>query len=318
MVAPRERTKSLMVVATLCLFACERKAAARGNDSVELPPSLAATEGDTVVVPSSWRASDGPFLVVATEDVHVVSLVVPEGAASGTDSAPTVPGPIARLFRGAVDLLGRGGLIARATLQPREVAQRRECAWPRFSIEVRDSRGDDVHWGVGFAAAVAVPVALDSLERLSHADSVRLVADLARIASAMPDDSVAVFRGIPFSVRGAWMFAPARGAIAVIAEISRRVAQEANQREERLLLLAERDSAAGSRWQARWWARVNGSEETVEATDALAVVRMARDPWPTLVVGHDVPMEPWLEFVARDSVGAWRRRWRSGAGSGCP
>lgn len=308
-----------IVAATLCLAACERTPPARGNDSAESVAPLPAVTGDSALVPHTWRDSDGPFLAVATDDAHVVLLVAPDSADMGSGAALRT---FARTVGAApIALLGRSGLVAQATLQPRSIEQRHECEWPRATIATRDALGEEAHWGVGIAGAVATPVVLDSLERLSRADSARLVADLARIASALPDDTVPVFHGIPFSVRSAWTFAPAPGTLAVIGEISRRVAQEANQREERLLLLAERDSVPGARWQARWqarwWVRAWGSEETVEALDVLAVLRLARDRGPTLVVGHDAPAGLWQELVARDSTGLWRRRWRSGVSGPC-
>lgn len=295
------------------MLGCERKAETPGNDSATVltPPALEAH--DSVVVTASWRDRDGPFLVTATDEARVVSLVTPDSTAMRDGEA------IVRLKRSAsqqIVLIGRGGVIARATVRPSTLVQRHGCEWPRATLATSDSLGEDVRWGVGFAGAVAEPVAVDSLERLTRGDSARLVADLARMASALPDDSSAAFRGIPFVVRNAWRFEPAPGAMALVAEISRRVAQEANQREERLLLVAERDTTA-ARWQPRWWTRAQGTEETVETLDALALVRLAGDVWPSLVVGHDAPAGAWQEIVARSATGARRRRWRSGVSGGC-
>ena len=285
-----------------------------GNDTAAsgAPPPLEAANGAATA--TTWRERDGPFLVTATDSPHVVSLVAPDSSSlTGGDAVPSLRRSLTR----PLVLIGRGGVIARATLLANTLAQRHECEWPRATLSTRDTLGDDVRWGAGFAGDVAAPVALDSLERLTRADSARLVADLARLASALPDDTTAVFRGIPFVVRNAWRFEPVSGAATVIAEISRRVAQEANQREERLLLVAERPAGTPARWRARWWARALGTEETVETLDVLAVVRLAGDASPSAVVGHDAPGGTWQEIVVRDSTGSWSRRWRSGVSGAC-
>ena len=314
MAGQRERLTGWTVAASVWLFACERKTSPGGNDSAVSVATPPAAQADSAVARRAWREGDGPYLVVSTDDARLVLLVAPESTAQSVNDAVAV---LTRGTRATIDLLGRSGLIARVSLQPGARVLGRDCEWPRAALDARDSLAEEARWGAGFARSVAAPFALDSIERLSHGDSLRLVADIARLASSLPDDTVAAFHGIPFAVRGAWSFAPAPGVRAVIAEISRRVAQEANQREERLLLLAEKDTAAASRWQARWWTRANGSEETVEALDALAVVRLARDAWPTFVVGHDAPNGLWHELVVRDSTGSWRRRWRSGVSGGC-
>lgn len=294
-------------------IACERKVSTPGNDSAaSVAPPPAESPGG-VPVASAWRDRDGPFLVTATDNAHTVSLVAPDSA--GMPDGRALSGAV-RAANASIALIGRSGLIARATLQASTVVQRRDCEWPQAALVAGDSLGEEVRWGVGFAGAVAAPVALDSLERSTRADSARLVADIARLASALPDDTMPGFRGIPFVVRNAWRFEPVPDRFAMVAEISRRVAQEANQREERLLLVAERDSATG-RWQPRWWARAQGTEETVETLDALALVMLGGDAWPSLVVGHDAPAGTWQEIVARTSTGAWQRRWRSGVSGAC-
>lgn len=282
-------------------MACDPKPAARANVTVEavVPPHV-----DSVVPEEerTWRERDGAFLIVAGDDMTDGTLVPP----------PTTDGLARGLPQGLAlraDLLGRGGVLGTASLEPIRPAT--VCGWARIRVVPRDLLGEDHRWTIALAPGVARPVSLDSLERFDRADSSRLVADLARLLSALPDDTVPRFRGLPFSVRGAWRFAAAPGAVAVVAEVHRRVAQEANPLEERLIVIAERDSFPASRWRILWGARAQGSEESVETLEALAVIVIARDAFPTVVVGHDTPVGTWTEFVARDSTGAWRGRWRS-------
>ncbi len=286
--------------------ACERKPAPRANVTVESVVSP-RVDSAAAAVTISWRATDGAFVLLAGDE-----------STEGTEVPPDTLAPIASgIPQGSalrVELFGRGGRVGTATLTPVRPAS---CGWPRVRLALRDGPADSTRWSVAFAPGVARTVSLDSLERIPRADSSALVADLARLLSALPDDTVPRYRGLPFSVRGAWTFAPAPGGRGVVAEVHRRVAQEANPFEERVLIVAERDSAPPSRWRVTWWARAQGTEETVEAIEALAVAWLGADPWPTLVTGHDAPAGGWVEFVARDSVGAWRSRWRSSPPPAC-
>lgn len=281
-------------------MACDRKPVIPANVTVEsvVPPR---PESTVAIVLIPWRAQDGAFLLVAGDEFSEATLVPPDAAdpmARGLPQGPSLH----------VDLLGRSGRLGSAALTP---VRPQTCGWPRVRLAARDSVADDSHWAVAFAPGIAHAVPMDSLERLSRADSVRLVADLARLLSALADDTVPTFRGLPFSVRGAWTFAAAPGVRGVVTEVHRRVAQEATPLEERLLVIAERDSLPAARWRAVWWVRAQGTEESVEALDALALLVLGSDRGPTLVAGHEAPWGAWQELVARDSTGRWRSRWRS-------
>lgn len=270
------------------------------NVTVEtvVPPHPDST---VAVVTMPWRAQDGAFLLVAGDEFSEATLIPPDSLDALARGLP-----LGQALK--VDLLGRSGRLGTAVLTP---VRPQGCGWPRVRLASHDSVADDTHWAVAFAPGVARAMPVDSLERLARADSLRLVADLARVLSALADDTVPTFRGLPFSVRGAWTFAAAPGIAGVVAEVHRRVAQEATPLEERLLVIAERDSAPKARWRAVWWARAHGTEESVEALDALALLVLGNDTGPTLVAGHEAPVGAWQELVARDSTGSWRSRWRS-------
>ena len=287
-------------------IACDRPPATPANVTVAsvVPPR---PESTVVVVTAPWRAVDGAFLLLAGDDFIDATLVPPDALDSLAHGLPQGPAL-------TVDLLGRSGRIGSAVVAP---VRPRGCGWPRVRIASRDALADDTHWSVAFAPGVARAVPMDSLERLTRADSVRLVADLARLLSALPDDTVPTFRGLPFSVRGAWTFGAAPGIAGVVAEVHRRVAQEATPLEERLLLIAERDAGPSAHWHAVWWVRAQGTEESVEALDALALLVLGGDPSPTLVAGHEAPDGAWQELVARDASGRWRSRWRSARPPAC-
>ncbi len=293
-------------LALLVVLACDRKPDTPANVTIEsvVPPQ---TDSEMPAVTLTWRTTDGPFLLVASDDIAEGTVVPP-------DSLSTIARGIPQGAALKVELLGRSGSLGTATLTPvRPVS----CGWPRVRLAMHDAPSDSARWAVALARDVARAVPLDSLERATRGDSTRLVADLARLLSALPDDTVPRYRGLPFAVRGAWIFVPAPAVRAVVAEVHRRVAQEANQFEERVLLIAERDSTPAARWRAVWWSRTQGTEESVEAVEALAILLLGVDQLPTLVAGHDAPGGPWHEFVARDSSGAWRTRWRSAPAAAC-
>jgi len=123
---------------------------------------------------------------------------------------------------------------------------------------------------VAFESGHASEPVIDSIEGLPTADSAKLAADIARIASALPGDTSAVFRGLPFVVNKAWRAQLPNGQTLLASVVVRNVNQEANPRQERILLIAERDSAA-TRFTPRYTDRKVGLEETLETTDPIAI-----------------------------------------------
>jgi hypothetical protein len=118
-------------------------------------------------------------------------------------------------------------------------------------------------------------------------------------------------------VRSAHRFRPAPGILGLVAEVSRRVAQEAQPLEERMLIIAERDSGSTGPWRAAWSDRVQGIEETIEAADALALLVPATGPAAFLVVQRESARGMRYELMERGSgTTGWTRRW-IGPWSGC-
>jgi hypothetical protein len=171
-------------------------------------------------------------------------------------------------------------------------------------------------WAVGFATGHATAVAVDSIASLPTADSARLAADIARIASSLPGDTATVFRGLPFVVTNAWRMREPNGQILIAAVVVRNVNQEANPRQERILLLAARDTTVSSpRYVPQYFERITGLEETVENTELIAMVLLGADRRPTLVVARDAGHG--LSFALIEQIaGKWVHRWSS-AYSGC-
>jgi len=167
-----------------------------------------------------------------------------------------------------------------------------------------------VSWSVAFEGGHASELAVDSIEGLPTADSARLAADIARIASALPGDTSAAFRGLPFVVNKAWRARIPNGQTVLATVVVRNVNQEASPRQERILLIAERDSTTGARFTPRYTERKVGLEETLETTDPLSIVLLGADRHPTVIVARDAGNGLSYALVER-VAGQWQRRWAS-------
>ena len=233
-------------------------------------------------------------------------------------SDSTVPDTLqldASTLRGdSVVLLGRDGAIDAVPVISAGTKQwaGEECVeWPTATLGIVDTTRA-AGWTIGFVQQHVTSVALDSLDGMSSADSARLAADLTRLASALPDDTSTTFRGIPFSVRYAFRFQVAPGIDAVIAELVRRLNQEASPLEQHTLLIAERNSATpDAPFRVAYHERTGGLEETIETTDILGALRLSSPAHVALVVlreGQDTSAYAMLE---RRVDGSWHVRWTS-------
>ena len=312
------------------LVACDRASQAPANDTAAtVEPSEPVPPGAEPAPPvgtNGWRLDEaGPGLVVPAASALRAQLVYPQF----TDSTLTTAARFALAdFGGAtLDLFGPAGLVGRATLADPEPPTPRApagappgtpetcTAWPRARLVPATEPLQP--WTVAFAAGRAEAIPLDSAAALAPADSARLAAEVARIASSAPEtraDSTSPFRGLPFVVREMRRFAPAPGVQAVAADVERRVNQEASQRVEHVLLVAER--RATGPWRAAFLERTAGAEETLELNTVLAAVLLGAERRPTLVVGRDYGDGTAYALVERLGDARWAVRWSS-AYAGC-
>jgi hypothetical protein len=290
----RQVLTSACCVATM--VACERspRAAAKDTaDTVQAPESVAVA----LPVNPGWEAADGSLLLVSAGSPTTASLVAP-GLVDADGTAPDISLPH------EVRLLSRDGRSTTASITSIRAHDNQVClAWPR--AEISGSRGP---WSIGFVTNGAEAVALDSVLAMSRSDSARLAADIARMASALKDDTSAAFRGLPFVVREMRRFSPAEGVQSVVADVARLLATEANPREERLFLLAEKRD--GGEWSVRYSRRASGPEESVEATDIRGVVRFP-DGRVVMILSVESSRSTRYEILRRHADGSWRSQWRS-------
>jgi len=310
--------KLLVAAAPLLVSGCERSTPAPGRKDTAIP--VVPPPESTVNVPapvSTWDSSAGPALFVPGQTPSEAAVVMP----SYTDSAAL---DTARFDRAAlrvdrIDLFAGGKRIGTARIDGAAPSVRTDScrSWPTVRLAPASSDTASIPpWTVGFAAGHAAEVPIDSIEGLASADSAKLAADIARIASALPGDTAAAFRGLPFVVKKAWRIqAPAIGQV-LAAIVVRNVNQEANPRQERLLLVAERDTTASSaRYSPVYYERTAGLEETLETTDLVAAVLLGAARQLTIVVARDAGSGSSYALLERID-GRWRRRWAS-AYAGC-
>jgi len=241
---------------------------------------------------------------------------------SGDASLDTARFDLAGLKGQTVELFGRDRQVTTAHIAdvgPPKPSGPNCTAWPtaRLMSIAPPSTSPATPWMVGFLSAHAKPLPLDSIDVLSGADSARLVADVARLASSLPGDTAAVFHGVPFVVRSVRRFEPVPGVDAFVAEVVRRLNQEANPLQEQLLLIAERDSArASGRYEAAYTERATGVEDSLETTDVLAGVVLEATHQPALILMRDYGDGSVFALIERMGSRRWRLRWSS-AFAGC-
>jgi hypothetical protein len=302
------RLAAAAAIALVAVAACERAREQPRTDTTYVAPPADTT--DSVVatpVASTWDATAGPALIVhdlASDDALVV---------------PPEPGPLSvdsladAIEHLTLDLVSPTGAAGRALVTAASPLTDPRCTgW--LSVDLRpepDARTRE--WTIAFAAGRATPLPLTPIETLPSADSARLAADIARLASALPDSADSPFRGIPFVVRSAYRFTPAPGRAAVVADLVRRLPQEAMPLEEHTLLVAERDSAAPDRaMTVAYSERTSATEERIITGEALGAVSIGgRTRLIVARLGYERTAYAILE---RSASGRWRVRWTSPSG----
>jgi len=306
---PRE---SFAVLLLLLGVACERSTPIAGRKDTVVP-AVPPPESSIVAKPepSPWDSSAGPALFVVGSTPTEAFLIAPGYTQTAVLDSVQPDSVLLRSLR--IDLFGIGKRVGTARIASITASARTDScrSWPTARLQF--ASGDSVSnvpWNVAFEGGHASELAVDSIEGLPTADSARLAADIARIASALPGDTSAAFRGLPFVVNKAWRARIPNGPTVLTAVVVRNVNQEANPRQERILLIAERDSTTTARFTPRYTERKIGLEETLETTDPLSIVLLGADRHPTVIVTRDAGNGLSYALVER-VAGQWQRRWAS-------
>ena len=305
--------------AAFLAVACER---------AEQPP-MVDTLGAAVIMPpdtapaaptSGWIEEAGAVLLVPSSTPGQAQVVFPSlmETSTGELDGASVRGRLPAGTR--VQLVAPSGDIGEVTVATDAAAVDAPAAasdssctqWPTARLETGGAAPAPAGWTVGFVAGLVDPIALDSLERLPRPDSARLAAAVARIASALPNDTAAQFRGLPFTVRSARRFSPAPGVEAVVAEVVRKVNQEARPLEEHILLVAERDSgAARGSFGPVYSERTIGAEDEVVTSEVLAAARVRTSGTAIVVLLRDLYEGGRYAVLERVGPRRWLLRWTS-------
>ena len=188
--------------------------------------------------------------------------------------------------------------------------------WPAAKLQSATHTDATPGWTVAFIKGRAKALSLDTVESMPHADSAKLAADITRLVSTVPNDTARTFRGIPFSVRTAYRFAPVAGVEAVVADVVRTLNQEANPLEEHTLIVGERAAGSNAPYRLAYREVTAGSDETLESSDVLAAVSIGTPPRIDLVLAREGYESNAYAMLERKADGSWRLRWTS-AHTGC-
>jgi hypothetical protein len=253
---------------------------------------------------TNWNPDAGPVMIVSSGNGNdTVGVVLPEATDSTLQSFRGITPPVAGL---TFDLFGRGGRVASsiAVAPITQVDSTAECSsWPIGRL--KSPRGN---WQVGFVSGRVQAIEIDSIEAMPAADSSALAVSLAQTAATLPVAADPNFRGLPFRVRNAYRFALDTVDV-IVADVVRTVNEEANPRVEHLLIVGERPRRTSGKLDLGYYSRTAGPEESTQATEVLAVVRIGRRP--AVVVNVEYEEGGKLGLVERIASGGWRATWKS-------
>ena len=314
---------SVLALVTLALAAagCTGQDAEPTADSLPSDTTLPADTSTAAVDLRGWTEDAGVALYIAEEDDDRATVVLPhlsDTMLADTAAAMQMAVELGAIAGDTVELFGRTGRVGTGILGAADEVSTTDgescTAWPSLSLSAQASGAP---WTIALGAGRSAAIPLDSVDILSGVDSARMTAEVSRLASILPNDTTAAFRGLPFAVRTVRRFSPAPGVSALVAEVVRKVNQEANPREERILIVAERDSGKTSgRYAVAYSERASGTEEDVETTDVLAALGLGPARTPTLVLRREYFEGSAYALLERTGPKSWRVRWTS-AYAGC-
>ncbi len=257
---------------------------------------------------TGWEsATAGEFLLLPIAENSAAALVVLPFITDNTlANAAEFPGD--SLAGAAVELFSRSGLAGSTALVVDAGRQLQEgcLSWPQIRLADVVARP----WRIGFMKGIVASIGVDSLEAMSAPDSVSITRELARISSAVAEGDDPAYRGLPFVVRKAYRFA--FGPTSVIAgDIVRRINEEANPREERLFLLAERQLSATGEYRVAFSTRVAGAEDKIRTSEILGVIRLVRSNRLAIVMSFEDFDGGRIALIQRTSDREWKTTWRS-------
>lgn len=239
----------------------------------------AATDAD-----GSWAQELGPVLLVPADSENLAVVVFPR-------TLETLQSTRLVLLDAAGD-----------TVSPTVRADATDSLRCGDASVVRLGSATPAAWSVGLRSVIK-PLRVDSIA--SPADSAPLVAALARLASAVGSQNASRLRGLHFVLLSARRVRLGEREL-VVAQLVRRLSQEADPREERTLVIAER-GARDTAFVLAHGARSEGTEDTADHFDLLLAIDAPAATY--LLVTRERVSGTTYELLERASSGQWRVRW---------
>ena len=280
---------------------CRDRRPERADTSRALAPVYPASPLES----TNWDSDAGPLMIVSDADNRErARVVLPEATDSTIESFEGVKPAVDGM---KFDLFGRGGSSESVELSLAPAGQTRgQCyGWPRALV-----KGKVADWRVGFVKGHAYPVRLDSIEGRSSVDSAGLAIALTQTVATLPATNDPMFRGLPFRVRSAYTFR-LDSIDVVVADVVRTVNEEANPRIEHVFVIAERAAGTNGRLDSGYSTRTAGSEDSIQATELLAVLQIGSARRPAVVISIEYDDGGNVALVERTGPGRWSLRWKS-------
>ena len=310
MAVSRAQFPALMLLLVIAVSCSSDRKTSTADTAAVVPPKPASETA--FPVNTGWDENEaGPVMLLASPDnSQIASVVVP----TLTDSAlANTRGLNADSLSGmSFELFARSGISGSGRLSKRAESTTVEClAWPSMTLELENQHV----WQVGLRRGMATSVPLDSVESFSAADSALVTTELARLASALPVSNNPAFQGLPFAVRKAYRASFERTSL-LIGDIVRKINEEANPREEHLLLIAERSLSDPAHYQTVFESRAAGSEDLVRTSDIMAAIRFVNGGRAAVIVSFEYENGSRVAIIERTAPFQWKLTWLS-AYSGC-
>ena len=307
--AKRRAFFPLSLITGLVLTACKGETRPSVQDTTPVLSPPAPSIPSPVLNPGWDKDKAGPVVLIpASEDRTAASVVIPfltDSALAHAQSA-SVDSLVGMNF----ELFDRKGVVGSARLATSaQMPVSEGClSWPIITLEANQRP-----WLIAFRKGIVTPLPLDSLEGSSSSDSLRMTTELARLASALPETTDQAFQGLPFSIRKAYR---TPGGDVLIGDVIRKINEEANPREEHILLIAERSSlSAAGQYVTAFHTRSAGSEDAVRTTEILSAVRFVNGGDTAIFVSFGYEDGTRIALIDR-IANSWKLVWRS-AYSGC-
>jgi hypothetical protein len=311
----RARILALCATALLATVSCDRSAPPVTSDSASGGTVAAVRDSTRPPIGTGWETDAGPFVILPTVDGgrDAGSLIRPD--ANDSTVGDTV-GLHALAGDGLVELFSRGAVVglARLTVE-KSVAVDSGCtSWPIARLGATKGGAPPRPWTAAFLKGRVTLVPLDSIEGLGTKDSAMMAASISRLASALPDDTVATFHGLPFVVLRAFR-GQAVGRSFVVATLVRRVNQEDAPLEERLVMVIDGEPATPASWTVGWHERASGREDELVVSEPLVAFQVTGKPQAHLLFGRDDGEALSAAMLVRGPT-SWKVLWES-ALAGC-